>query len=289
MTTMIPTATTTFCPDAIVWRNKTNNKGLNEMFITSRYEDNLDSVRVTMSMIPRNPVGETAMLLALDDEDNDIPIRKAAFALCSGFLGIISGPIQFTKLPVYEGLIQKQVKDLLKDRRTPECLSKYQKLKSDVLDTLPITPMNKKTTLDLQGKIANVFQVDSKNLGTIPAWVGRLIGEKEGGEDLTRRQATVSRNYYKIHQPPAVSTDSEVADVAVGPDDIDEVNIVARDCINKVKKDSTWLSAPQHRCMVLLFVITVRNANNGTAPWPNRQELMSRVISVKKLLEEVVP
>ncbi len=286
MASITNTSTSTFCPDATVWRSKTSSKGLNEMFITTRYDDNLDSVRLALSIIPGNDTGINIMMMILDDEDNDIPVRKTAFALCSSLLGLVSGPIQYTKLPVYDDAVKKKTRDLI--LQNDEYTAIYKKVKEIILDTLPINPINKKVTMDLRAKVKNIFGVTDDDLGSIHGWVGKLVGGKES-IDLTRRQATASRNYYHIHQPPvAATTDADATEIPVSPQDVDDVNKVALECLKKSRTDSTWISAPQHKCMVLLFVITVRNAANGNTPWPSRQELMSRMTSVKRILQDNV-
>ena len=280
----------TFCPDTLLWRNKSDSAGMNEMFLSSIYDGNLDSCRVAVSLIPNCPIGQYVMLSILDDDDIDIPVRKVAFALASGMLGVKPKPIYQTReLPLYsqyQNTVRNMLSNLCEDARMDAVVTNF---RDRIVSKLPIFPISKKALAQLKDITMDIFGVNKDQLGTIPAWVGVLeINTSLDKGDLTKRQPTVSRNYYCIHPAPVkhaiVAEHTDHAPGAPTPDDIDEVNKIAADCLNRAKQDPKWLSTPSTRCMVLLLVMTVRNAMRKCAPWPSRPELLSRLQSVKKLL-----
>ncbi len=260
------------------------------MFITTRYDDNLDSCRIALSLIPTTPDGKFTMLSILDDDQIDIPVRKAAFALASGMMGIKPLPIPQTRiLPLYKDGTQEATRAILSRDGNDQNRAVAKRFKDEVVARLPIFPLNKKALSEMKDTITSIFGTEA---GSMSSWVGYLETHTSAQGsilDLTKRQPTASRNYYHIHAAPVKQTlIADNAYDAPSPEDINEVNQVAAECISRARRDAKWLSTPSTRCMVLLLVMTVRNAIREGASWPSRQELVSRLQSVKKLLEESV-
>lgn len=284
-----------FCIDSMLWRNKTLNSSLNGMFINSVYEESIDSCRLALSVIPYTDHGRFVMLSLLADEEVDIPIRKIAFAYVSrSSLSLVAEPVQFTRsLPVYDGTVEQQVHGHLESLRTSDTMKLYKRYKEEISDNLPIFPVTKKAVAALKTTTADIFGLDETCLGSVDLWMqeSHNIRSDRNQIDITKRSTTESRNYYNIVPPkePVVlyntAVDAPGVHDQLGLDDFDQVNQVIHDCLVRARKDIKWLAIPSHRCMVLLLVTTVRNAVKGNMPWPSRQELMSRIQSVTKLME----
>jgi hypothetical protein len=93
----------TFCPDMHLLRNGCVMQDLRDMFLMPTYELRVDTCRaVLMTVPPDSDAGLYAMLRLVDDDDIDVPIRKAAFALLGPTLGIVVGPLQHARgVPTY--------------------------------------------------------------------------------------------------------------------------------------------------------------------------------------------
>jgi hypothetical protein len=220
----------TFCPDTLVLRTRAYHEDLRGMFISSKYEESVDTCRKVLAQVPRDGdggVGHYVMLSVADDAAADVPLRKVAFAYLAPYLGVALEPVQhgLGRLPTYDAY-QDRVRCALRASAAADArlAAAYEAYKAQVLARLPL-PRNDEAALRrvlgiqralfaAQASAAAACGGSSTSTSTSTPACQRCPAAEDGGgggwlprrdsifnfQDTSLRQKTASRNYYAIQQ-----------------------------------------------------------------------------------------
>lgn len=284
-----------FCPDMLILRTRCSLDERNGMFITSTFELKCESCFIVLSYIPYTDAGTYIMLNIVNDDSNDISIRKIAFALLAKLLEIKINPLTTCKLPLYNEYKSKVETLLTNCNFKSQDNEFYMTFKTNIISKLPVNVLAKDKLNSILREMERHFD-GPLNLDRNTSWL--LPSLYDGLIDSSKRQQSVARNYYQMISSKQPS-DSEIQakennldykvqfkdDASIDSNDfIDSLNQVAYECMLKITSDPNWLDSSAKKCIILLFVTTIRNGIRDKKSWPSVQELQYRMNEVRKII-----
>lgn len=301
-----------FAPDTVLLRVGTPFDSLHNMFISTVFDETMDTCRKVLVHMPPTPVGHYLAMRTAMDENVDVPVRRIAFAMLHKLLGIQLAPVQYTCLPKFSDykarvgcMIAAYERDAAGAAADLDAL--YSGFKNSIIQRLPLRRNRAQLIRDAVRDMHTLLGWDHELQNGAPSpWFDDCLASLD---DNTKRCSTCSRNYYSMNlsegaTPAADTSDSKLTDAALGErrdaqeepgmdvedytpdaDSIDMMNGVAMECIKKIASGEIATSNAAARCTILLFVSTVRNATVENKAWPSRQELEARIHAVKAIID----